>query len=64
VVYVNAINVAQIAMAGALGVLLFSEPISIWLSTGSITMSLGFSLLAIASSRRQSKAEVQREING
>ncbi len=54
VVYVNAINVSQVAMAAAIGILLFSEPLSVWLSTGLMVMVVGFGLLAHFSSRRRS----------
>ena len=46
VVYVNAINVSQVAMAAAFGVMLFCEPLSIWLTFGLILMVTGFGLLA------------------
>lgn len=46
VVYVNAINVSQVAMAAAIGVLLFSEPLSAWLAIGLTLMVLGFGMLA------------------
>lgn len=46
VVYVNAINVSQVALAAAIGVLLFSEPLSAWLAVGLALMVFGFGLLA------------------
>ena len=51
VIYVNAINVSQVAMAAAIGVCLFCEPLSIWLSTGLVIMIIGFGMLAHFSSR-------------
>jgi drug/metabolite transporter (DMT)-like permease len=51
VIYVNAINVSQVAMAGAIGVLLFFEPLSVWLSTGLVIMIIGFGMLAHFSSK-------------
>ncbi len=51
VVYVNAINVSQVALAAAIGVLLFLEPQSVWLSRGLVSMMIGFALLAHFSSK-------------
>ncbi len=51
VIYVNAINVSQVAMAGAIGVCLFFEPLSVWLSTGLVIMIIGFGMLAHFSSK-------------
>jgi drug/metabolite transporter (DMT)-like permease len=46
VVYVNAINVSQVAMAAALGVVVFREAVTPWLGLGLATMLLGFYLMA------------------
>jgi len=51
VAWVNAINVSQVALAALLGVLLFSEPSSIWLWVGLLVMTAGFVLLGFRGNR-------------
>ncbi len=45
VIYVNAINFSQIAMAALIGIALFAEPVSGYLLLGLITMLMGFGLM-------------------
>ena len=45
VIYVNAINVTQIAMAALIGVLFFKESLTIYLIIGLTLMLLGFSIM-------------------
>ncbi len=52
VVYVNAINVSQAALAAIVGVAIFSEEPSIYLIAGLVIMAIGFSLLSLAKLRR------------
>jgi len=54
VIYVNAINVSQVAMAALVGVFIFLEPMSTWLITGILVMVLGFVLMTRGKSRNES----------
>jgi drug/metabolite transporter (DMT)-like permease len=54
VVHVNAINVSQVALAGAFGVILFGEALTIWLTIGITLMVFGFIVLGYSSRQTQS----------
>ena len=50
VIYVNAINVSQVAMAALVGIYIFAEPMSGWLTAGLALMLLGFAVMTRAKS--------------
>jgi len=49
VIYVNAINISQVAMATLVGLYIFAEPISAWLALGLFIMLVGFVVLGWSS---------------
>lgn len=59
VVYVNAINVSQVAMATVMGVAIFKEPVSIALMIGLAIMFVGFAVMAYGSSKRSNDLRSQ-----
>ena len=64
VVYVNAINVSQVAMATIIGVTIFGEPLSNALLIGLAIMFVGFSIMTIASARKsRSKNDLPNSIS-
>jgi drug/metabolite transporter (DMT)-like permease len=52
VLYVNAINVSQAAMAAICGILFFYEPLTWWLFGGLLIMAIGFGVLANRSRKK------------
>lgn len=63
VVYVNAINVSQVALAAVMGVTIFSEPITTELVIGVLIMVAGFTTIGIASNRRKQRENLRRTIH-
>ncbi len=52
VIYVNAINVSQVALGAIVGITLFLEPISSWLATGLVVMLIGFIMVGATTNQQ------------